>query len=169
MRADLFELALHARRGSLNLCMTTTGLTLPALGPEALGLFNQVNVSCHGDEQVLWRALWHLDDHKIPRRINFVAVCEHMARLPIIAVLAEAFDTELLLLTAKGGAGAPAPRAVMAEARKLREQGLCLAVDGLTCAGEMAEFCMPSRARGSLPLIIASSCGRTSSLRCPSS
>jgi hypothetical protein len=145
LREDLKELALHARRAGLNLAMTTNGLKLPELGPDILGLFNQVNVSYHGDEHLLWQALWHLDANKIPRGINFLATAEYLPCLPFIALFAEMFDAELLLLTAKGIESAPGPEAAMAEARKLHEQGIRVAVDGLTCSGEMPDYCMQKR------------------------
>ena len=142
LREDLKQRALHARRCGLNLAMTTNGLKLPELGPDTLSLFNQINISCHGNELVVWDALCHLEKHGIPRGINFLAIQKYMPQLPIVTVLAEAFDAELLLLTAKAVEGAPAPDMVMAEARNLHEQGIRVAVDGLTCAGEMADFCL---------------------------
>ena len=145
LRDDLRELALHTRRLGLNLAMTTNGLKLTELGPDTLSLFNQINVSCHGNELVVWEALCHLEKHGIPRGINFLATHEYMPRLAIVAVLAEAFDAELLLLTAKAVECAPAPEMVMAEARKLHEQRIRVAVDGLTCSGEMPDFCLQKK------------------------
>jgi len=145
LREDLRELALHARRLGLNLCMTTNGLTLPQLGPEVLCLFNQINVSYHGDGETLWRALQHLVANHVACGINFVATEGHLPVLPAIADTAVAFGAELLLLTAKGLEGAPAPWEVMAQARKLYEQGLRVAVDGLTCSGELPEFCLQKK------------------------
>jgi len=145
LREDLTELAFHTRRLGLNLAMTTNGLKLTQLGPDTLSLFNQVNVSCHGNELVVWDGLCHLERHGIPRGINFLAIQEHMACLPIAAVLAEACDAELLLLTAKAVKCAPTPEMVMAEARKLHEQGIRVAVDGLTCSGEMPDFCLQKK------------------------
>jgi len=145
LREDLLELALHARRLGLNLCMTTNGLALPQLGPEVLCLFNQVNVSYHGDGETLWRALQHLVEHHVACGINFVATERYLPVLPAIGETAGAFGAELLLLTAKGVEGAPLPSEVMAEARKLHEQGLRVAVDGLTCAGELPEFCLQKK------------------------
>ena len=142
LRDDLKELALHTRRCGLNLCMTTNGLKLGELGQDALCLFNQINVSYHDNGLVVWEALWHLEKHGIPRGINFLAIQGYMPQLPIVTVLAEAFDAELLLLTAKAVEGAPAPDMVMAEAKNLHEQGIRVAVDGLTCAGEMPDFCL---------------------------
>ncbi len=145
LREDLQELALHARRLGLNLCMTTNGLTLPQLGPEVLCLFNQINVSYHGDGHTLWRALQHVVRHRAACGINFVATQRYLQVLPAIADTAVAFGAELLLLTAKGIEDAPAPSEVMAEARKLHEQGVRVAVDGLTCSPEMRDFCLQKK------------------------
>jgi len=145
LRDDLKELALHTRRLGLNLAMTTNGLKLTELGPDTLSLFNQINVSCHGNELVVWEALCHLEKLGIPRGINFLAIQEYMPRLAIAAVLAEAFDAELLLLAAKAVECAPAPEVVMAEARKLHEQAIRVAVDGLTSSGEMPDFCLQKK------------------------
>ena len=145
LRADLKELALHARRRGLNLCMTTNGLSLPQIGPETLCLFNQVNVSYHGDERIVWEALNHLERHKIQRGINFVALKSCMPALPFIALTSDIFGAELLVLTAKGVNDAPNSETVMSEARKLHQQGFKVAVDGLTCAGELPDYCMQKR------------------------
>ena len=145
LRDDLKELALHTRRLGLNLCMTTNGKTLPEFGPETLCLFNQVNVSHHGDELMVWRALEHLERHKIPRGVNFLALCEYSTQLPFMALVASMFNAELLLLSAKGIPDTVAPEIVMAEARRLHDQGFRVAVDGLTCARELSDFCMQKR------------------------
>ena len=145
LREDLKELALHTRRLGLNLCMTTNGLRLPETGPEVLCLFNQVNVSYHGDEKILWKALEHLERCAIARGINFLALTEYFPRLPFVAVLSYIFDAELLILTAKGVENAPAPETVMSEARKLHQQDFSVAVDGLTCCSEVPDFCMQKR------------------------
>lgn len=145
LREDLKELALPVRKRGLNLCMTTNGLKLPEIGPDTLWLFNQVNVSYHGSNEVLWRALRHLDEHRIQKGVNFLVTEEYGPQLPFVALLAEAFDAELLMLTAKGIDGAISPERVMAEAKKLHDQGIKVAVDGLTCASEMADFCMQKR------------------------
>jgi hypothetical protein len=145
LREDLKVLALHARRKGLNLCMTTNGVLLPQLGPETLCLFNQVNISYHGDAPLAGKALAHLEAHGVQRGINFLAACRFMAQLPLIATVAEAFDAELLLLAGKGMEDALPPKAVMAEARKLHGMGVRVAVDGLTCSGELPDYCMQKR------------------------
>jgi MoaA/NifB/PqqE/SkfB family radical SAM enzyme len=145
LRDDLQELALHARRGGLNLCMTTNGKILPQIGPDVLCLFNQVNVSYHGDDLLLWKALNHLEQCNVPRGVNFVALPQFMPELPFIALLSEMFDAELLMLTAKGVPDVVPAARVMAEARKLHDQGFKVAVDGLTCSGELSDFCMQKR------------------------
>jgi len=145
LRDDLRELALHARRRGLNLCMTTNGLTLPEIGPDTLCLFNQVNVSFHGDEGILRKALEHLERHKVPRGINFLALHRYMPQLPSIALMSEYLEAEMLLLTGKGVDGGLSPGEVMAEARNLHRQGFQVAVDGLACAGEVEDFCMQKR------------------------
>ena len=145
LREDLKELALYVRKQGLNLCMTTNGLKVPEIAPDTLCLFNQVNVSYHGSNEVLWRALRHLDNHQVQRGVNFLVTEECLPQLPFVALLAEAFDAELLMLTAKGIADAVSPERVMAEARKLHEHGLKVAVDGLTCISEIKDFCMQKR------------------------
>jgi MoaA/NifB/PqqE/SkfB family radical SAM enzyme len=145
LREDLKELALHARRRGLNLCMTTNGLNLAELGPETLCLFNQVNVSYHGDEQIVWEALEHLEKHRVQRGINFVALKSYMPALPFIALTSNIFGAELLALTAKGVPDVIPAECVMAEARKLHQQGFKVAVDGLTCSRELPDYCMQKR------------------------
>lgn len=145
MREDLKQLALHARRKGLNLCMTTNGLLLPELGQETLCLFNQINISHHGDAESLSRGIAHLQERNVPRGINFVALCRYMKDLPLISTLAETFDAELLLLSGKGVEDALSPADVMQAARRLNGLGLRVAVDGLTCAGEIGDYCMQKR------------------------
>jgi MoaA/NifB/PqqE/SkfB family radical SAM enzyme len=145
LREDLRDLAIHARRLGLNLCMTTNGQALPELGADVLCLFSQVNVSHHGDELVVWNALQHLEKHNIQRGVNFLAMCEYLPQLPFMALVTSIFDAELLLLTAKGIPDAVAPQIVMTEARRLHDQGFKVAVDGLTCSGELPDFCMQKR------------------------
>ena len=128
LREDLRELALHASRLGLNLCMTTNGQALPELGPDVLCLFSQVNVSHHGDELVVWNALEHLEKHNVQRGVNFLATCNFLPQLPFMALVTSIFDAELLLLTAKGVADAVEPQIVMAEARRLHDQGFKVAV-----------------------------------------
>ena len=125
--------------------MTTNGQVLPELGPDVLCLFSQVNVSHHGDELVVWNALQHLEKHNVQRGVNFLATCDFLPQLPFMALVTSIFDAELLLLTAKGIPDAVAPQIVMAEARRLHDQGFKVAVDGLTCAGELPDFCMQKR------------------------
>lgn len=48
-------------------------------------------------------------------------------------------------MTAKGVNGALPAKTVMAEARKLHQQGFKVAVDGLTCSGELPDYCMQKR------------------------
>jgi MoaA/NifB/PqqE/SkfB family radical SAM enzyme len=145
LRDDLKELALHARRRGLNLCMTTNGKTLPQIGPDDLCLFNQVNVSYHGDGPLLAKALEHLAAQKILRGINFLAICRYMPQLDVVALLSDLFGAELLILSGKGVEDALPPDIAMAEAQKLRRQGFRVAVDGLTCAGELPDYCMQKR------------------------
>jgi MoaA/NifB/PqqE/SkfB family radical SAM enzyme len=145
LREDLKELALHVRKRGLNLCMTTNGLKLPEIGPDTLCLFNQVNVSYHGSKEVLWRALRHLDNHGVPRGVNFLATEGYLPQLPFVALLVEAFEAELVMLTAKGISDAVPPERVLAEAKKLHEQGIKVAVDGLSCSSEIKEFCMQKK------------------------
>jgi len=145
LREDLKLLALHARRLGLNLCMTTNGISLPQMESDTLCLFNQVNVSYHGDGGVVWKALEHLEKHNVLRGVNFLATCDYLPQLPLMALVASMFDTELLLLSAKGVPDAVAPQVVMAEARRLHDQGFKVAVDGLTCAGELPDYCLQKR------------------------
>ena len=145
LRDDLKELAFYARRLGLNLCMTSNGILLPEIGPDTLCLFNQVNVSCHGDGEGVWKALEHLEKCNVARGINFLALCTYMPQLPFIALMSDIFGAELLLLTAKGVEDGLPPDVVMLEARKLHQQGFKVAVDGLTCAGELPDFCMQKR------------------------
>jgi len=145
LREDLRELALHARRLGLNLCMTTNGQTLPELGPDVLCLFGQVNVSHHGDELVVWKALEHLEKHNVQRGVNFIGLCRYLPQLPFMALITSIFDAELLLLSAKGVTDVALPEVIMAEARRLHDQGFKVAVDGLTCSGELPDFCMQKR------------------------
>jgi len=145
LRDDLKELALHARRRGLNLCMTTNGKILPQIGPDTLCLFNQVNVSYHGDDLMVWKALDHLERCNVARGVNFVALPPFMPELSRMALVSEMFDAELLMLTAKGVPDAVPAARVMAEARKFHEQGVRVAVDGLTCSGELPDFCMQKR------------------------
>jgi MoaA/NifB/PqqE/SkfB family radical SAM enzyme len=145
LREDLKELSLHVRKRGLNLCITTNGLRLPDIGPDTLCLFNQVNASYHGSKEVLWRALRHLDNHQVQGGVNFLVIEKYLPQLPFVALLAEAFDSELLMLTAKGLEGGVTPEKVMAEARKLHEQGIKVAVDGLSCSSEIKDFCMQKR------------------------
>ena len=145
LREDLKELALHARRRGLNLFMTTNGLRLPQIGPDTLCLFNQVNVSYHGDEQIVWKTLEHLERHKVQRGINFVVLKPYMPALSFIVLTSDIFGAELLVLTAKGVNDALPAEAVMAEARKLHQQGFKVAVDGLTCSAELPDYCMQKR------------------------
>ena len=145
LRSDLGELALHVRQRGLNLCMTTNGLTLCELDPGLLRLFNQVNVSYHGDEGVLCRATKHLAEHEVPLGVNFLATEEYLYQLERVVKIAHPPGAELLMLTAKGVDGAPVPERVMAEARTLHRQGVRVAVDGLTCAAALPEFCMQKK------------------------
>ena len=145
LRHDLKELALHTRRIGLNLCMTTNGKALPQCGRETLCLFNQVNVSYHGGELLVWRALEHLEKHNVPRGVNFLALREYFPQLPFLALVTSMFDAELLMLTAKGVPEAPPPQVVIDEAHRLHEQGLRVAIDGLTCAAELSDFCLQKR------------------------
>jgi MoaA/NifB/PqqE/SkfB family radical SAM enzyme len=62
-----------------------------------------------------------------------------------MALVTSIFDAELLLLTAKSVPDGVAPNIVMAEARRLHEQGFKVAVDGLTSSGELPGFCMQKR------------------------
>ena len=142
LRDDLGELALYVRQCGLNLCMTTNGLTLGELDPCLLRLFNQINVSYHGDEGVLRQAAKHLAEHGVPLGVNFLATEEYLDRLGQVVQIAHPLGAELLMLTAKGVEGAPPPERVMAEARALHRQGVRVAVDGLTCAAALPEFCM---------------------------
>jgi len=145
LRDDLKALALHARRRGLNLCMTTNGKRLCEIGPDILCLFNQVNVSYHGDEELLWKALEHLEKCGVLRGVNFLALCCYMARLSFVALASYVFSVELLLLTAKGVDDALPPGQVMAEAKKLHQQGSKVAVDGLTCSSGLPDYCMQKR------------------------
>ena len=145
LREDLKDLALHARRLGLNLCMTTNGRSLLQMESATLCLFNQVNISHHGDEVVVWKALEHLEKCKVQRGVNFLATCDYLPQLPFMALVTSIFDAELLLLSAKGIPDAVPPQTVMAEARRLHDQGFKVAVDGLTCAGELLDFCMQKR------------------------
>ncbi|MBM4080232.1 MAG: radical SAM protein, partial [Planctomycetes bacterium] len=90
LRPDLKELALHVRRSGLNLCMTTNGMGLTAIGPDTLCLFNQVNVSYHhaAPRETLSEALSHLRGHRIPAGVNFLAIGEYVPELPRIADMA---------------------------------------------------------------------------------
>jgi len=145
LREDLKTLALHVRRLGLNLCMTTNGKLLLRIESDTLCLFNQVNVSYHGDDEVIWKALDHLEKHRVPRGVNFLVTCAYVPQLPFVALMASVFDAELLLLSAKGVLDAVPPQMVMSEARKLHTWGFKVAVDGLTCAGELPDYCLQKR------------------------
>ena len=144
LRDDLKPLALHVRRSGMNLCMTTNGIDLPRLKSDLLCLFSQVNVSYHAaaGRDGLVKALAHLRDCGTPAGVNVLLTRAYGAELADIAAIADAFGAELLLLSAKDVRDAIPPGRVFAQAKKLHERGIRVAVDGLSCSGVLADFCL---------------------------
>ena len=144
LRSDLKELALYTRRLGLNLCMTTNGVELHALGPEALCLFNQINVSYHhaAPGGTFLTALEHLKNSNTPAGINFLLTREYEGNIEEVSAIAKQFDAELLVLSAKGVSDAIPPSEVLARARAPHQRGVKVAVDALSCRNAVADFCL---------------------------
>lgn len=100
LRKDLPWLAERARGRGLDVCMTTNGLLLPQHGCE-LDCYSQVNVSYHGEADVVSGALECLAVKRLRRGMNVVMRRGYARELGRLAELAGAADAELLLLTYK--------------------------------------------------------------------
>lgn len=132
LREDVFELAEYANVLGMSVAMTTNGrLVRDGL----FGLFKQVNISYHGDLEVLKRSFETL------RRwtrvgVNFIVRADTLPALPALASFCKQNDIELLLLSYKPIAGdveQVIPSAeVLSIAYKLACEGVKVAVDALT-------------------------------------
>ena len=144
LRDDLKELALYVRRRGLNLCMTTNGVTLHSIESDVLCLFNQINVSYHhaAPSGTLVKALTQLQRCRVLAGINLLVTQEYCGEIDSIADTARLFNADLVLLSAKGVSDAVEPQQVFADAKRLHTEGVRVAIDGLSCRGVLAEFCM---------------------------
>jgi len=148
MRNDWFKLAQHAFNKGLNIGMTTNGILLPVIEHKEIHLFKQINVSYHGDLNILENTLFYLSMHKIKSGINFIMRKEYLSTLPTVAKIAQQYNSELLLLTYKPLINDKeqiiAPKDVYNYATQY-EKEVNVAVDGLTCYGTTQDYCLQKR------------------------
>lgn len=134
LRRDVFELAQYATSLGLVVTVTTNGMFVRD-APQ-LSLFKQINVSYHGDLQVLERAIDIVQKHT-GAGVNFVMSRTDIGALHNVASLCRETGAELLLLTYKPVDARwdeqMRPENVLEIARNLSLDGLRVAVDGFTC------------------------------------
>lgn len=102
LRTDLFELAKEVQENGMNLAMTTNGVSLIRLdGNKLKKYFKQINVSWHGNAEIFEEALMFLQDHEIPRGINYTYSRSYAWHNGMVKYLAKEYDAELLYLVYK--------------------------------------------------------------------
>ena len=149
MRRDWHVLLLYAVGMGLNVGMTTNGVFLHEINPRYLKYFRQVNVSYHGELDVLKKALKYLYDNGVKSGINFVVRKEYFSALENILAVAKQYDSEVLLLTYKPVIDdfeqVIEPRKIYELAKFYSEFGHKIAIDGLSCYGSMQEYCLQKK------------------------
>jgi MoaA/NifB/PqqE/SkfB family radical SAM enzyme len=140
LRNDLFELAEFTREQGLNLAMTTNGSILPDLNPQKIKkYFNQINVSWHGNYEVINEALSFLFCNKIKSGINFYYSKTTEKDNKNIKKLARKWNSNLLYLLYKPVIGdwenQISGEDIYKIAKESYREGLSVSVDG-PCAGK---------------------------------
>lgn len=147
LRKDIFNLAFHAKEKGLNCAVTTNGSLLK--NDKRLKVFDQINVSWHGNYDIVSSTLSVLQKLDIPRGINYVFSKNYENDLDTIVNLAKMNDAEILFLTYKPVKGdyenMIEPKFVLDIAKKLHSEGVKVAVDGLSCFGLYDDFCLQKK------------------------
>lgn len=146
LHGEFDALVRAARSAGFPLAMTTNGLHLEG---KDLSAFAQVNVSFHGSLDALDRALSYLESRGTRAGVNFVMKKSDLAFLPEVAEIARKRKAEVLLLSYKPVTGLwreqVPPEEVLAQARRLAAAGIDAAVDGMSCAGTLEDWCLKGR------------------------
>lgn len=133
----------------LNVAMTTNGILLSAFQKSVLNKFRQINVSYHGDIHSLTESLRYLKINKIKAGINFVLKKEYKKDIGIIMLISKSFNVEVLFLTYKAinkdYDEMIDPREVYKIAKDYADKDYKVAIDGMTCFGNLDEFCLQKR------------------------
>lgn len=104
LRKDLFQLAEYAAKRRISRTATTNGLLIPDCSRSDLHLFDMINVSYHGNDKVLERALEHLASCGVRRGVNWVGRRSYLSDLERVADLCAKYEAELLILAYKTNA-----------------------------------------------------------------
>lgn len=139
LRDDLYSLALHADGLGMNTAVTTNGSPLEPT--YRVSVFRQINFSVHGNLGELRSKILATQDFT-EVGINFVLKEEYRDLLQPTAKFCRENDVELLLLSYKPVDGNEEevipPAEVYRKARSLADEGVPVAIDGMTCHRCMA-------------------------------
>lgn len=146
MREDLGELAQYVKSLGLTLCITSNGLLIPKIPKSVLRCFDQVNISWHAQDG-FEHALAYLGRLNVNRGINFCLSKFYEQDIGMIKKVAKKQEAEILFLAYKPVSGdiknQIPPARVYKIAKEAYEEGLRVAIDGLTCQTCLAttRFC----------------------------
>lgn len=149
LRKDLYTLLDYCLNKNLNVAMTTNGILLNHFPNFVLDKFKQINISYHGDLELLKYCLRTLNDYKITSGINYVMSREYVKDVMPIMQLAKQYDAEVLFLTykpvIKDFDNVVNSDIVYSYAFQFSRHGYKTAVDGMTCFGKNDEYCLQKK------------------------